>query len=688
MRAVTLLLLAAAPICVHATLLSESAAMEYRANPIRKVVNMLRNMGKKVEQEGKIEKELFDKFMCHCKTTGADLAKSVAESETKVPQLTSDIKESVSKKSQLDADIKKQTTDRAAAKKAMGEATALREKEGADHAKESAEDKSDMASVAKAVVALEKGTGGSFLQSAAANSLHKLLKGIQGQNADRWSQSMDDNDRDTLTVFLSGTQQEDAPGSDEIVGILKTMHEGMAKEFAEAAAGEEASIKSYDDLMAAKTKEVKALSMANEEKISRTGEVAVKIVQMKADLDETEDALKADKRFLRNLNKSCETKRTTWDEVQKTRGEDLVALADTVKILNDDDALDLLKKSNGASFMQVAVSDRAVRDQARNVIRHAQHQMKSHRLDFIALAMHGKKFGFEALLKMIKDMAANVQSEQKADERKQQYCGKQFNKAGDKKKDEKRELKDLRTVIADADDGIGGLQEEIKTLSENIKALDVSVKEATKQRQEENKDFQSMMSTDSSAKELLGFAKKRLNKFYNPRLLQVNKKAAVLAQVAEHGLVQAGDTFWLSAQDKAPYKKKSEESSGVIAMLDLLIRDLDKEMITAKVEEKQGQADYEEMMEDSTDKRAGDAKTLASKQKTLADLRAALEQEQEEKASTKKELAAQVEYIASLHKECDWLLKYFDKRKEARVSEIDALGRTKSVLKGADYSLL
>ena len=50
------------------------------------------------------------------------------------------------------------------------------------------------------------------------------------------------------------------------------------------------------------------------------------------------------------------------------------------------------------------------------------------------------------------------------------------------------------------------------------------------------------------------------------------------------------------------------------------------------------QADYEEMMEDSQDKRAGDAKTLASKQKTLADLKAALEQEQEEKASTKKEL--------------------------------------------------
>ncbi len=37
---------------------------------------------------------------------------------------------------------------------------------------------------------------------------------------------------------------------------------------------------------------------------------------------------------------------------------------------------------------------------------------------------------------------------------------------------------------------------------------------------------------------------------------------------------------------------------------------------------------------------------------------------------------------------CDWLLKYYDVRKEARASEIDALGKAKAVLSGADYSLL
>jgi len=49
------------------------AAVE--VNPIRKVVTLLQNMQIKVTAEGEKEKELFDKFMCYCKTSGETLAK-------------------------------------------------------------------------------------------------------------------------------------------------------------------------------------------------------------------------------------------------------------------------------------------------------------------------------------------------------------------------------------------------------------------------------------------------------------------------------------------------------------------------------------------------------------------------------------------------------------------------------------
>merc|ERR1719218_100928 len=220
------------------------------------------------------------------------------------------------------------------------------------------------------------------------------------------------------------------------------------------------------------------------------------------------------------------------------------------------------------------------------------------------------------------------------------------------------------------------------------------------------------MASDSAAKEILGFAKNRLNKFYNPALYKpppkrelTDEDRATLAAggtlapteapggIAGTGVTVLSEVKVHAAPPPAPeapgaYKKKSEESTGVIAMIDLLVKDLDKEMTEAKTTEKDSQADYEQMMKDSASKRADDSKTLADKQGTLADLQASLQANTENKGSTTKELGATVQYIQSLHAECDWLLQYFDVRKEARASEVDALGKAKAVLSGADFSLV
>merc|ERR1719197_664917 len=76
------------------------------ANPIRKVVTMLQMMVKKVEAEGEKEKELFEKFMCYCKTSGGALEKGIADAEVKIAELQSEIEEAESKKAQLKEDVK------------------------------------------------------------------------------------------------------------------------------------------------------------------------------------------------------------------------------------------------------------------------------------------------------------------------------------------------------------------------------------------------------------------------------------------------------------------------------------------------------------------------------------------------------------------------------------------------------
>jgi hypothetical protein len=136
------------------------------------------------------------------------------------------------------------------------------------------------------------------------------------------------------------------------------------------------------------------------------------------------------------------------------------------------------------------------------------------------------------------------------------------------------------------------------------------------------------------------------------------------------------------------YNKKSEENTGVISMIDLLIKDLDKEMTQATAEEKDAQADYEQSMKDAAEKRAGDSKALTDKKAAKANMEAELQENHDSKASTSKELGATVQYIGQLHASCDWLIQYYDVRKEARSSEIDALGKAKAVLSGADFSLM
>merc|ERR1719217_1482432 len=292
-------------------------------------------MQKKVEAEGVKEEELFEKFMCYCKNGAAALAKSIGDAETKIPQLESSIKQASEMKAQLEEDIKNHQADRAAAKAAMAKATAQREKEAAAFAKEHAESLANIDAAKKATAAISKGMAGGFLQTSAAAVLRKMVL----------SEDLSDNQRDMLTSFLAqGSGASYAPASGEIVGILKQLTDSMEADMKEAIEAEEKAKAEYDALMEAKQKEVDALTKAIEEKIKRLGEVGVELVNLKEDLEDTEEQLAEDKKLLADLIKNCDTKKKEWEVICKTRQEELLALADTIKILNDDDALELFKK--------------------------------------------------------------------------------------------------------------------------------------------------------------------------------------------------------------------------------------------------------------------------------------------------------------------------------------------------------
>merc|ERR1719360_122922 len=225
---------------------------------------------------------------------------------------------------------------------------------------------------------------------------------------------------------------------------------------------------------------------------------------------------------------------------------------------------------------------------------------------------------------MIDNLVAELKQEQQDDANKKEYCTIQLDTADDKKKALERTVSDLEGEIAKAKETIATLSDEIAALTKGIVDLDKSVAEATENRKQENEDYKALMAADTAAKELLVFAKNRLNKFYNPSLYVAPPKRELsagdriyenmggeLTTAAPGGIADTGVAVFAavkSHENAAPppppatwdaYSKKTEESTGVVSMIDLLIKDLDKEMTEAKTEEKDGQADYETMMKES-----------------------------------------------------------------------------------------
>jgi len=671
---------------------------------------MLQSMQAKVQEEGEKELALYDKYMCYCKTAGGDLQTSISSAGESISVLGNKIKAAEEQKIVLEEELKTAQSDRTAAKAAMAEATAIREKEAAAFAVEKANADKDIAAVAKAVAALDQGMAGAFLQTDTAQTLKAVIQTKK--------QLLMDDDRQDLMAFLSNTAGY-APQSGQITGILKTMGDEMAAGLADSTKAENGAIATYEKLMAAKTKEVNALTQEIETKLTRIGDLGVEIAQMKNDVGDTQEALIEDQKFLANLEQNCEKKKEEWAVIVKTRAEELVALADTIKVLNDDDALELFKKTlpSASSFVQLQVAGQALRAKARAELeRYMQAHPKNAKLELLVLALQGKKIGFDKVIKMIDDMIITLKVEQEDDGAKKEYCGQELDSADDKKKGLERAVAGLETAIENGKDAIAHLGTEIAALIAGIKELDKMVMEATAQRQEENEDFKDLMASDTAAKELLKFAKNRLNKFYNPKLYKAPPKTELSRQdriveglsgtaapteapggIANTGIAVLAEVSSHDQDNAAPppppetfgaYQKKSADSMGVMEMVDLLIADLDKEMTEAETTEKDAQADYETAMKDAAGKRTADSKLLSEKQSTKAETEADVQSKTEEKTSTSAELMSTMKYISSLHLECDWLLKYFDVRKEARASEIDALGQAKAVLSGADYSLL
>jgi len=684
---------------VNASAVVESSRI-LGANPIRKVVTLMQNMQKEIEAEGEKEKELFEKFMCYCQNNGGDLSKSIADAKAKASELAAKLKAEEAEKSSTAQELIDHKKDREAATKDLAEATAIREKEKAEYEETTTDMQTNIDAMAGAIPALEKGMGASSL--------------LQTKNGDRLGRMVDsfpftnEDDRKNLEAFLQqGTDDEASqdyvPQSDQIVGILKMMKEEVEANLAEAIKTEEGAVASFTSLKGSKEQEIAVASKAIETKQVRAGELAVALVQTKDDLEDTEKEAVDTEKFAAELSSQCGTKEKEWAEREKLRIEEITAISEAIAILNDDDALDVFKKAVPAAlvqqaqlgFLQRSGTQASSMREAQAILEHVAGRSSHKSIMKLMLfslssklkyhAKHRETFTalkFEEVTKMVDDMVTIEGKEQTEDDHQFPWCNGEFDKSANEDKNEKSEIAVLSATVDEEQDQIADLKEAIKTLTGEIAELDKAVAEATEQRKFEHEDYLDALQLTQTALGLVEKAKNRMNKFYNPTQY---KEAPSFVQLRVETFAHRGSRV---APPPAPetfgdYEKKSGKSSGVIALMDEIIEELENDTKNAEYEEKTAQKDYEELMTESKETRSEKMKGITDKEAAKAQISAKKQIVQEKLKGDFQDVDSIAEYVGNLHKECDFILQNYETRKDSRHQEIEGLKNAKAMLAGA-----
>ena len=280
----------------------------------------------------------------------------------------SDLEEEISV---LTKELTQSQQSRTEAQAAAATAVALDTKARAAFENQSSDLLANIDALSKAIAALEKGmTGGSFLQGGVGTALRRAVMN---------SEKVSDSDRTSVLSFLSGGSSDGgryAPQSGEIVGILKQLKDEMSAGLLALEEEELGRKNNHQGLMKAKTREISVLTKTIEEKTVRLGTLAVEVEKMKSELSESEKTLLADQELVSKLTGSCSTQASEWEERQRLRAEELVAIHDTIKLLNDNDSLELCKEILPSMTTDEASGQQMEDLPARRAVCSADHQVR------------------------------------------------------------------------------------------------------------------------------------------------------------------------------------------------------------------------------------------------------------------------------------------------------------------------
>jgi len=666
------------PLARARTVLNEQSSKQY---PVTKVVTLLKDMQVQLEKEAEEDEDVYDKMACWCKTNDKEKTESIKIAETRVADLTTTIESSTASTARLNAEIANHESELAKSQKSLDELTAIRVKQVSET---SAEDKDMLQSIKaldSAIVVLNRNQAGAALNEVTEvvrtqMDKHKMMllgvitphqKRIIGAFLQEGSHT---SAKTNFMSFRGGAE----PASGEIFGILKQMKETFEANLSESQKEELANSKSYEEQKVAKADEIKAITNSLNEKRTQLAKSVVENAESKEDLEDTQNSLSIDDKFLVDLKTRCKETDEEWEKRQQDRQAEQSAIVEAISILTADAAHDTFSKTfnPAASFMQKkAIHTSKHRRQAARLLRTVAAKVGNPALS--GLAMAAELDAFTKVKEAIDKMVTELGEQKVTDATQRDFCidkehenTQLTEKKTREKTDSEMKIAGLETTISELSSTVGGLEHEIAEMNQQVK-------NAGEEREAASKDYQATIADQQETQKLLNKAITVLKSVYEKK-----------APSASAALVVKRSTVKRHGQAPAGFKDYSQNSGGggVVAMLTEILGDAKVMQAEATKDEEQEQETYEKFVKDTNE-------AIASKQAAIVNKSQDKANQEQDLGNTKSDLEQQTAELVGLenakidlNSQCEFLLRNFDLRQQAHDEEIEALRQAKAILSG------
>lgn len=656
-----------------------------------KVVRLLQDMKAELEKEKADDDAVHEKLTCWCEENDKEKTASIETGKAKMVDLQAALDEYAAKIEELRVSLAETKTQLREDQKALDSATAIRTQEGQAFHNEEKELLETIQACKQALVILSR-------HHPSLMQLQQVAKNLEALKTMQLAK--DSLGRDKLAVLKAFLQQaEDAsstgslrripgyqsytPQSGQIFGILKQMQEEFESNLDSAQKAEMKAREDFAMLKAAKEEELATGRKKQAQLEQDDANFREKNAQAYEELNDVRDQVEVDETFLANLKKRCSETGAEYEERTKARLEEIAAVADTIAYLNSDEAFDAFEKTvnTPAAFLQMSsarapstgTAPAALRRKAAQALRRA----GSPKLALLAESL--QLDAFEKVKAAIDKMVAELATQQQEEVEHKDWCKDELAKNRRSTEEQSDRKASLEADIEGGKKTLSQLSAELQASRKAVADMQKEMKKASEIREGENADFQETVADQRVTQAILQKALDRMKQVY--ALAQLGDEPSQPG--APH--VQLSGTAAEPGNGPARFTEYNRNSKGnaVVVMLEKVLADSRHMEDEAHRGEQDAQSAYESFMKDANASIKRHQRSIVDMTENKAKTEQALTMAKEDLVSTERELENLHGTLTDVNASCDFLLRNFDARQEARATEISALKEAKAILSGS-----